>query len=159
MLLKINIELTYLLHFFYALVHIVCNGSGGGGVLFSLHSDRFQFSRLTAILLFQRVSKSSYFHNDHSSKICLLYLSFKISSLISFFQICNVSSFHWSIYFIFFLRLLIFFEMAILFVSSAQRNFNRCALRFCRHIRTFLVFFFSLRPATTLKSISMNSLR
>ena len=159
MLLKINIELTYLLHFFYALVHTVCNEGGGGGVLLFLHSDRFQLSRLTAILLFQRVSKSLYSHNDHSSEICLSYLSFKISSLISFFQACNVSSFHWSICFIFFLRLLISFEMAVLFVSPARRNSNRCAFRFCRHIRAFLVLFFSLRSATTLKSISMNSLR
>ena len=159
MLLKINIELIYLLHFFNALVHTVCNGGGGGGVLFSLHFDRFQLSRLTAIFFFQRVNKSLYFHNDHSFEICLSYLSFKILSLISFFQVCNVSSFYWFICFIFFLRLLIFFEMAVLFVFPARRNSNRCALRFCRHIQAFLVFFFSLRPATTLKFISMNSLQ
>ena len=159
MLLKINKKLTYLLHFFYSLVHVVCNGGGGGDVFFFLRFNRFQFSRLTAILLFQRVNKNSYFHNNHSFKICLLYLSFKISNLISFFQICNFSSFYWFICFICFLCLLIFFEMTVLFASPAQRNFNRCAFRFCRHIWTFLMFFFSLKLVTILKFIDMNSLR
>ena len=158
MLLKINKKLTYLLYFFYSLVHAVCNDDDDGDVLLFLRFDRFQFNHLTTIFFFQCVNKNLYFHNDHSFKICLSYLSFKISNLILFFQICNFSSFYWFICFICFLRLLIFFEMTVLFVFPAQRNFNRCAFRFCHHIWVFLMFFFSLKSVIILKFINMNSL-